>query len=110
MAGNQYPGAAANTKEIQRDLQRARKAVREKDKEILKLKTEINHIRRESQEKLKSESQHNKDSESQVKQLREKQRDLKMDLKRRDDKLSEAELKAKRLEEQFKEVNDALKA
>lgn len=55
--GGQYTGGAGSTKEIQRDLQRARKAVREKEKEIMKLKTEINHIRRESQEKLKSESQ-----------------------------------------------------
>jgi hypothetical protein len=54
--GGQYT-SGGNTKEIQRDLQRARKAVREKEKEIMKLKTEINHIRRESQEKLKSESQ-----------------------------------------------------
>ena len=55
-ASGQHPGAAGNAKEVQRDLQRARKAVREKEKEILKLKTEINHIRRESQEKLKSET------------------------------------------------------
>jgi hypothetical protein len=58
-------------------------------------------VRRESQEKLKCETQNNKENDSQVKVLREKQRDLKMDLKRRDDKLSEAELKIKRLEDQF---------
>ena len=63
-AGQQAAAAAGSSKEVQRDLQRARKAVREKEKEILKLKSEINHIRRESQEKLKNESQHNKDSES----------------------------------------------
>lgn len=45
-------------------MQRARKAVREKEKEITKLKAEITHMRRESQEKLKSETQQNKDSES----------------------------------------------
>jgi hypothetical protein len=64
LPGGQQAGAAGSSKEVQRDLQRARKAVREKDKEIIKLKSEINHIRRESQEKLKNESQHNKDSES----------------------------------------------
>jgi hypothetical protein len=58
------PGQAGSGKEVQRDLQRARKAVREKEKEITKLKAEITHMRRESQEKLKSETQQNKDSES----------------------------------------------
>lgn len=52
----QHYGAANNSKDIQKDLQKARKAVREKDKEIIKLKSEINHIRRESQEKLKNET------------------------------------------------------
>lgn len=42
---------------MQRDLQKAKKVVREKEKEIMKLKNEINHIRRESQEKLKNDNQ-----------------------------------------------------
>ena len=38
-------------------MQRAKKSIREKEKEIMRLKSEITHIRRESQEKLKSDSQ-----------------------------------------------------
>lgn len=81
----------APTKDYQKELNRARRQLRDKEKELAKLKAENGQIKRESQEKLKNESQVSKDVETTVKTLRDRMKDQKGELKRREDRLAESE-------------------
>ena len=53
-------------------MHKMKKQLKDKEKEISKLRGEITSIRRESHEKIKQETLQNKDNESVVKQLKEK--------------------------------------
>ena len=88
-AGTAVTSNGVQVKDIQKELQKARKTLREKEKEMVKMRAEVNTWRKESQEKAKNDNQMNKDQEGYVKSLKDKLREVKLECKRKEDKVIE---------------------
>ena len=98
-AGTAVTSNGVQVKDIQKELQKARKTLREKEKEMVKMRAEVNTWRKESQEKAKNDNQMNKDQEGYVKSLKDKLREVKLECKRKEDKVIEHTSKQSKLEE-----------
>lgn len=79
-----------------------RKMLREKEKDTVKMRAELGQLKKECQEKQKSELVHNRDAETQLKTLKEKLKDQKSEVKRREEKLGDSESRIRKLEEQLR--------
>lgn len=88
-------------KDLQRELQRAKKTLKEKDKDLLKMKTEVSQLRKEIEKAKSNEQAQNKDVETQIKALKDKLLLQKGEARRKDEKISEVETQKKKLEDQI---------
>lgn len=91
--------AAQPEKDWQKEFQKAKKALQFKEKEILKMRAEVQKMQKETTEKTNKELQVNKDVESQVKSLKDQLRSKTVEIKRKEERLTEQDSRLKRLED-----------
>jgi len=71
--------------------------LREKEKDCVKMRTDLAQVRKNNLEIKKSEKDQSKDVDVQVKTLKDKLKEKLVESKRKDEKLAEAESKARAL-------------